>query len=365
MMIRGQITSAIGCLLLLLTLSACQQDPDVSSDSGNDSDKRASYTLQTTTVTKQSLPLIYNAPGTVTAKNHLQISSRITGYIDQINVSEGDRIQPGDLLVEIDGAQVEAAIKGAKAATRAARAELQDSTEDIKRYRALSETKVLAAERLQNAEFRQRKAEAMLAQAQAELDAREQDRRSIKLISPVEAYVRERLRDQGDLALAGEPILKLDILSEMELEIYLSAQQINAIEVGQAILISIPSEADLLIGTIKRIVRFADPITRRSKVLIKLPEGIELSPGQFARAEIPLQSQPTLVVPTAAITMRAGINGVFVLDENNAVHFESIRTGRISQPYSQVLSGVEEGWRLILNPPVQLKSGDSKNGTGD
>ena len=362
MTIQSQMASAIALLFILLPLTACQKDPDYSTRS-DEAATPSTHSLQTTTVVKQSLPLIYTAPGTVTAKNQLQISSRITGYIERINVSEGDYIQSGELLVEIDGTQVEATIKGAEAATRAAQAELEDATEDIKRYKTLSETRALAVEQLQNAAFRQRKAEAALTQAQAALEARQHDRRSIHLTSPVQAHVRERLRDQGDLALAGEPILKLDILSEMELEIYLSPQQLSAIEIGQEIAVSIPYKPEPLAGTIKRIVRFADPITRRSKVLIKLPSGIELSPGQFARADIPLKVQSTLVVPSSAITNRAGIAGVFIVDEAKVLRFRSIRVGRKWQQQQEILSGLEPGSQLILNPPPQLRDGDRNTQT--
>ncbi|MBL4585260.1 MAG: efflux RND transporter periplasmic adaptor subunit [Pseudomonadales bacterium] len=343
--------------LLAVALAACTTDPEPI-DLSNSAVTPTSYQLQTALVTQRTLPLFYAAPGTVVAKDQLQISSRITGYIDQLNVSEGDQIEPGDLLVKIDGTQVEAAIRSAKAGTQAANAELQDARADIKRYQALSKTKALSPEQLQNAEVRQRQAEASLAQAEGALISAEQDLRSILLTSPVQAQVRERLRDQGDLALAGEPILRLDILSTMELEIYLSSAQIASIRIGQQITVSAPNQTQEIVGKIKRIVQFADPVTRRSKVLIGVPNDIGLSPGQFAQANIPLEARPTLVVLASAITQRAGIAGVFLLDEQNIVRFRSVRIGRSWQQYKQILAGVEPGWRLILAPPTQLTDGD-------
>lgn len=346
-------------LVVLLFISGCGDNSSQTNDSTNIAKTPPVYRLQTATIRQRSLPTYYSAPGTVIAKDQLQISSRITGYIDRVNVSEGDYIQPGDPLVEIDGTQVEAAIKGAKAASLSARAELQDAREDIKRYLALSETKALAVEQLQNAKFRQQKAEAALAQTEAILEAREQDRRSINLNSPVQAWVRERLRDPGDLALAGEPILRLDILATMELEIFLSPAQIGSIEIGQLIQVSVPTKQTLILAEIKRIVRFADPITRRSKVLIGVPNDIGLLPGQFARAEIPLEPIVTLVVPNHAMTTRAGIPGVFTVDHKNIVRFRSIRTGRASGDVQQVLSGLKPGWTVVMHPPTQLKDGDT------
>ena len=89
-----------------------------------------------------------------------------------------------------------------------------------------------------------------------------------------------------------------------------------------------------------------------------MPNDIGLSPGQFAQANIPLEARPTLVVLASAITQRAGIAGVFLLDEQNIVRFRSVRIGRSWQQYKQILAGVEPGWRLILAPPTQLTDGD-------
>ena len=359
MELRFKCAQLLATLFVLFAIASCSDNSSQSEDATKPTENSTVYRLQSAIVAKQSLPLFYSAPGTVIAKDQLQISSRITGYINRLNVSEGDRIQPGDLLVEIDGTQVEATIKGAKAASLSARAELEDAREDIKRYVALSETKALAVEQLQNAKFRQQKAEAALAQTEAILEAREQDRRSINLTSPVQAWVRERLRDPGDLALAGEPILRLDILETMELEIFLSPAQIDSIRIGQQIQVSVPTKQASILAEIKRIVRFADPITRRSKVLIGVPNDIGLLPGQFARAEIPLEPIVTLVVPSFAITARAGIPGVFTVDHKNTVRFRSVRTGRISGDSQQILAGLEPGWKVILHPPIQLRDGDT------
>ena len=322
-------------LMLALLVTACQDDVSNPSPSSRDT---PTYNLTTAIIEKQELPLIYPVPGAIVAKNHLQVASRITAYIDHIAVNEGDQVEPGAVLVKINGTQVEAAIRGAEAAIASAQAELEDAKDDLKRYRALSKTRALAEDQLRDAVVRQTKAEAALAQAQAELEAKRQDLRHIYLTSPVRAQVRERLHDQGDLATAGEPILRLDVLSSLELEVYLPSSRIGRVTNRQKVDVFIHSDSHPVVGEVVRIVRSADSVTRRCKVRIALPDNTDLTPGQFARAHILLGREAVTAVPVSAIVERAGIEGVFVVKEDGAVRFRSIRTGKQWQDYREVLA---------------------------
>lgn len=345
----------------VLLLSACQdgQRNHHSIDRHVDT-----YSVSIDTVEERALPVIYSIPGTIVAKEHLQVASRLTGYIDRISVDEGDLVEPGVVLVEIDGAQTEASIRGLEAAIVAAQAELQDAKGDLKRYRTLSKTQALAEDQIRDARVRRTKAEAALAQAQAELEAKQQDLRHIRLTSSVRALVRERLLDRGDLATAGEPILQLDVLNAMDLEVYLSSSQIGSISKGQNVDVFIQSNSQPIKGEVTRIVRSADSATRRSKVRIALQESSRLSPGLFARAQILLGHKAALTVPNAAIVERAGIEGVFVVSEDGIARFRSIRAGKSWQEYREVLAGLDAGLSVVLTPPRQLKDGDRIKRTG-
>jgi len=145
---------------LALMLAACQESQPNRPSSNHTA---TTYNVLIEKIEERSLPVIYPVPGTIVARDHLQVASRITGYIDHIAVNEGDLVEPGVVLVRIDGTQVEAAIKGMEAAIVSARAELQDAKDDLKRYRALSKTQALPEDQIRDAVVRRTKAEAALA----------------------------------------------------------------------------------------------------------------------------------------------------------------------------------------------------------
>ena len=303
------------------------------------------------------LPVILPVPGTVVSKDRLKVASRITGFIENITVDEGDIVKPGDVLVEIDNAQVEAAIKGADATVLAAKADLLDAENDMTRLKSLVKSKTVAKDKLRNAEVRQAQAQAALAIAESEVIAKQQERRYSNITSPLHAQVRERHRDPGDLTTAGEPILQLDVLGDMELVIYLPSTSISQISVGQLVNVRVESHSELLESRITSIVRAADEVTRRYKVRILLPENEKLTPGQFGQAQIVLREESVTVVPVSAITTRAGIEGVFITDTSNILHFRSVRLGKSWNNLREVLAGLEIDTLVVTNPSVMLHDG--------
>jgi len=350
--------------LAIVVLSSCD-DRDSQVPSNN---AQSVHDVEVSKIEQQSLPVILPVPGTVVSKERLKVASRITGFIETIAVDEGDIVKPGDTLVEIDNAQVVAAIKGADAAVLAARADLLDAKDDVTRIAKLVKSKTMAEDDLRNAQVRRAQAKATLATAEAEVVAKRQDRRYSHIISPVQAQVRERLRDPGDLAAAGEPILQLDVLGDMELEVYLPSTSISSISIGQAVNVKVKSCDELLEGKVISIVRAADEVTRRYKVRLLLPPDENLTPGQFGQAQFVLGEKNVIVVPASAITERAGIEGVFVIDAKNKLRFRSVRLGKTwqkdesqpdtSQQVREVLAGLKVEMLVVTTPSVLLHDGD-------
>ncbi|MEA1890556.1 MAG: efflux RND transporter periplasmic adaptor subunit [Pseudomonadota bacterium] len=342
-------------LLLTLMLAGCgdnQPEQEVSLKPAN------FHKVEVTQVEKLYFHTVYSVPGTIVPSKRLQITSRVTGYIKEISVDEGDIVEPGVILVKIDNAQVEASIKSAEAGVASAQAELDEAHADVKRFKRLVSSKTITEDQLRKAMVRQTSAKAKLTRALAELKSNQQEQQYTHITSPVRAQVRERLQDPGDLASAASPILRLDVLGPMELEAYLPSTRIGNVAIGQNVDVYIQSEQNPLTGTVKSVVRAADKVTRSSKVRIALPEKQSLSPGQFGRADIVLGKELLTAIPLEARTERAGIEGVFIVDEDDAVHFRSVQLGREYKDYQEILAGPEAGAAVVLNPPAQLHEND-------
>lgn len=273
------MVARLGMMTLVLMLAGCQNDPSNQIPSGRVPN---THSLAIAKVERQTLPVIYPVPGTVVPKERLQVASRVIGIIDRIYVDEGDVVEVGDALIEIDDAQVTAAIKSAEAVFSASKADLDDARDDVRRSRELAKTQALAEDKLRDALVRLTQTEATVAQAQAELVAARQERRYTRITSPVRAQVRERLQNAGDLASAGTPILRLDVLGVMDLEIFVPSSRINGIDMGQDVDVYLQSNDTPLQGQVGSVVYSADSVTRNCKIKITLPNEGHLTPGNLA-----------------------------------------------------------------------------------
>ena len=344
---------ALGLALYGL-LTGCSEHPETAIQSDGPENV---HRVAVSRVEQGSLPTVYPAPGTIVPGARLQVASRISGFIERMFVDEGDRVAAGATLLEIDDSRVEADIRGAQATLASAAADLADAKADVVRYEALARTQALAEDQLAKARLRRAQADAQVAKAQADLDAGRQDRRYTRILSPTPAEVRERLRDPGDLVTPGEPILRLDVLGTLELEVYLPAARLEDVAVGQTVEVEVAPGPPRLIGRVTALVHAADPVTRRSKVRISLPEDAHVVPGQFGRAFLVLGHEPATLLPATAVTERAGVPGVFVVDETERVRFRSVRLGRAGDGIRELLAGPESGSLVVLNPPASLRDG--------
>jgi len=113
-------------------------------------------------------------------------------------------------------------------------------------------------------------------------------------------------------------------------------------------------------GEISRTAASIDATTRTMQVEITLPnkEGI-LLPGAFVQVALPLQPSGVTTIPTNALMIRPEGMRVAAVDADSKVHLRTVRVGRNYGEAIEVLDGVGNKDRLVLNPPDSLNDGDT------
>jgi len=353
---QGRPTPGARVLLCAcLVLAGCEPGP---ADSAPSEATVRLHWLAVSQVEVRTLPLIYPASGSVVARERVEVASRLTGFIQRVAVEEGETVAAGTVIVEIDDAQVEAAVRGAEAAVASAQADRLDALGDVDRFQTLARNQALAEDGLRKARVRLARAEGEATRSEAELQARRQERRYTRIVSPAPARVRERLRDPGDLVTPGEPILRLDVLGPPEVEVFLPVSRIQTVSVGQTVRVQLEPSVRERPGHVVAIVESLDPVTRRGKVRLALAEAEGLLDGQFARVYFVVGEEPVLVVPDGALAERAGVPGVLAVDAQGTARFRSLQLGRAWPGYHEVLAGVEPGTAVAIDPPASLRDGD-------
>ena len=306
---------------------------------------------QSVPVEQSRIPRRYTSPGSVVASQEFMVTSTISGFIQEIAVEEGDRIEEGTLLVRIDPSKVKRGISQAEAAVAAALAELNDANDDVRKFRTLVASGSISDERLRKGVLRQDKVRASLRKAEAELQAQRADLEYIEITSPVSGQVAKRLMSEGDLSTPGNPILHLESLQAMEFETWVPEKILVQLKAGGSVIIELDTLNQKVEGKITAIVQSTDTVTRSGKVKILLPDSITAIPGMFGRASFTTGIDTLLTIPESSIITRAGVEGVYVVTPEGNTRFVSVRTGFQWKDRRIILAGLRPDDRILAEPP--------------
>ncbi|MFO7666405.1 MAG: efflux RND transporter periplasmic adaptor subunit [Desulfobacterales bacterium] len=352
--------------------------------------KDGAAAIKTTVAEAQyiSMPLLYEAMGTVHAKTAGILSGKIMGTVKTVNVREGDFVKKGDVLILIDDSQVNAQLSQAEEAKAGAQQEYAASLSAVDSARAASKLAGATYDRYLNlireesaskqefeeVEARNRQAEAALSQAESMVQAANHrikqaeaalvSAKSFKkdsvITAPYDALVTAKMVEVGDLASPGSPLLGIEGREGYYIELVVPESYVQNAGTGKKVNIIIPAVNDLsLEGVISALVTAADSKTRSFLVKINFKAQDNIHSGMYARVQIPSEEVRMLLIPYSALVYQGQLTGIFVIDDAKKAHYRIIRTGKSFDKSVEILSGLKPGDRYLPDPPPNIADGMS------
>jgi RND family efflux transporter MFP subunit len=312
-----------------------------------------------------AVPDWLEAVGTVRAAQTTQVSSQMMGNIVEIRTHEGDRVQSGQVLAVLDDSQPRAAVERAAAAVTAAGEEVSAADSDLglagatlKRYQQLYDKKSVSPQefdeikaRYQSTEARRDMVRAGQSQANAALTQARTSLGYTHIRAPFAGVVTQKMADEGTLASPGMPIFTIEDTRSYRLEVTVDESDIRVVHAGQTAPVSIDALGNAqLIGKVVQIVPAADPSSRGFLVKIGLPADARLRSGLFGRTEFSRGQRKSLLIPRASVVERGQLQGVYVLGANQIAELRYITLGNPTGQQVEVLSGLQDGDRLVAAP---------------
>ncbi len=314
--------------------------------------------LSTTLIKVEELSVDYRTTGSVVSDHRVDVASRTTGYIREILVHEGDQVKKGQALVILDGADVEGAIRQVSASVDKAVSALKDAQTDLDSFQALFKRGSVSENKLRKIKLQRDIAQDTLRAAKATLQTTQSQRQYTQISSPVTGVVVERYKRAGDLAAPAVPLLTVESSEGLLFETYIAQGQIKNIQQGDKVNIVIDAIDQPIQGVIVRVVPSGDPVTRKSRVKVSLPAGNKLLPGMFGRTHFKIGTKLVPVVGVESVITRAGLTGVYTLDDEQRISFRWLRLGKVTDGKFEVLVGLSGGERIVLKPDERLRDGD-------
>lgn len=326
---------------MTLLLSACGDN----TSKGKKRPEAEPLRVEAATVSHQSRGQTINRTGTLRAEHEVKLITEEEGQIDALPVYEGDRMQKGDLLVQIDDTQLRAEVKKATAQRR--QAEL-----DLKRLTRLQRSKVVSEDELA-------RARTAVDVARAEEDLLRIRLGNTRITAPFAGVISQRLAEPGDAVAKFTHLLTLTATDTLLAELSISELQLPGLSIGDPVSIKLDALGDRQYkGEILRIHPTVDPLTRQGIVEVRLLDPPEQAkPGQLCRVEFKLRPQPRLTVPFSALRRDTQGEFVFRIDAQQTVHRTPVISGIHLGDTVEIIDGVAQGERVVSNGFLGLSDG--------
>ena len=281
---------------------------------------------------------VYTSTVQAYAKNN--IAPQMAGRITKINVEIGDFVKAGQVLAEIDKAQL-----------LQAQLQLQNQEVELQRLKSLYEAGGLS----------QSDYDAIQMQYNVLKTQVENLIENTTLRSPINGVVTARNYDVGDMYAMSMPIFTVEQIVPVKLLVGISESDYSKVKKGDSVSITadaIPGKT--FYGKVNRIYPTVDPATRTFTVEVKVDNNYKtLRPGMFVRATINFGVNNNVVIPDVAVVKQQGSGErfVYVLNEDNTVTYQKVVLGRRMGAEYEVLEGISNGAKVVTGGQIRLKDG--------
>jgi membrane fusion protein (multidrug efflux system) len=313
--------------------------------------------VTTAVVRAETWETTLNAIGSFAAVQGVTLSAEVAGTVSKIDFESGASVAAGAVLVELDTSVEQAQLRSAEATAELARLNLARARE-LRGQNTNSQADLDSAD-----------AQAKQAAAQAD------NLRAIlakKLISaPFAGRAGIRLVNVGQFLAVGTPIVSIQALDPIFLNLSLPQQQLGQIAEGlTARVVTDAHPGQLFAGKVTAINPDLDPTTRSVKLQVTLPNPeAQLRPGMFGTVSIVLPAtSPVIIIPATAVLYAPYGDTVFVVEEKKnettgevqqVVRQQFVRLGTARGDFVAVTSGLKAGDTVVSAGVFKLRNGSA------
>jgi multidrug efflux system membrane fusion protein len=323
--------------------------------------------VDTAPVAKSDVPIYLQGLGTVQAFYTVKVTARIDGELQKIAFTEGQTVQKGDLLAQIDPRPNQAALEEAVATKAKDTAQLANARRDLERYSALQPEDLASKQTVDTQHAMVDQLAAQLQVDQAQIDNARTQLDYTRITSPITGRTGLRGVDPGNIVHAADttgivvvtqvqPITVIFTLPEESLGTVAAALTTGPVQVT---ILSRDGGKELDVGVLSLIDNQIVQETGSAKFKAVFTNTHNtLWPGQFVNARVLVHTDKNaLTIPAAAVQL--GPNGPFtyVVKPDSTVEVRAIKIGQESDGMTIVTSGLEVNEHVVTSNQYRLQAG--------
>jgi RND family efflux transporter MFP subunit len=296
------------------------------------------------------VPLTESAVGTIRAVHETAIGSKLLARVVEVNLKAGQHVKAGDVLVQLDDADLKAKLQQAEAAAASAEAAYNQAVVDEERYASLVKTGAVSRQEYDKMATTRKSLEAELRRAKETVNEVQATLDWATIRSPIDGTVIDKKVDAGDMVGPGQLLVTLYDPKQMQLVASVRESLAQRLHVGDDLDVEFQGLQKRCSGSVSEIVPEAQAASRAFLVKVTGPCPKGVYTGMFARMFIPLDEEAVLVVPRRAVRQIGQLELVDVVDGNRTVR-RAVRCGRRFDGDLEILSGLRAGENVSVPDP--------------
>lgn len=302
--------------------------------------------------------------GTLTAQDSAIVKAKVSGELRQLTVREGDRVQAGQILGQIDTQESDTRLRQVRQQAESAKAQWRIAQQNLQNNQALVKQGFISRNALDTSESNEAATRATYEAAQAAVDLAEKAVHDARVRAPIDGLVSQRFAQVGERLNVDGRLLEIVDLRSLELQAPLSPQDVAQVRVGATAQLQVDGLPDAFPAKVARINPSASPDTRAVTVYLTLPAHPALRQGLFAQGQIELGTRQALSLPASAITRDDGQDRVLRVAGNT---IQAVRVQLDPEPYVAtdhttvwaVRAGLQPGDVVLRNASGTLQAGQA------
>lgn len=304
--------------------------------------------------------------GTVQAFNTVTVRARIEGELEALHFKDGQFVQAGDVLAQIDAGPYQAKLDQAQGQLKQTQAQLNLANSDLNRFLRLEKQNSIAKQQVDNQRALVEQLKGSLDSAKATVEDAKMQLAYTKITAPINGRLGLRNLDKGNLISAAntdglvvitqtQPIAVSFSLPENDLQRLLERLQLE-----QALSVQVSDRQNKFIstGSLLAVDNQINMDTGTVRVKAAIPNlDNRLFPNQFVSVNVLLAQHQGLVIPSVAVQTGSIGDFVYLMAKDQTVRIQKITVGLTTDNQSLILDGLEAGDKVVTEGTDRLREG--------
>lgn len=365
---RGLLGLAAACLLAVAGYALLAKSGEEPSRAGQTPPAARSMPVLAAAAHIGDIGLYLNGLGSVVPLNTVNVKSRVDGQLMKVLFQEGQIVQSGELLAQIDPRPFEVQLVQAEGQMARDEAQLKNARLDLTRYKDLYQQGYVPKQQVDTQEAMVRQSEGIVKSDQGQIDNVKLQLVYSRITAPISGRVGLRLVDPGNMVRANDsngllvitqltPITVVFTIPEDNLPVVL-----ERLKAGQKLTVDAfdrEQKHKLATGTLLTVDNQIDPNTGTVRLKAVFPnEDGALFPNQFVNARLLLEvKQGVTLVPSAAVQRGAKGTFVYVVNEDKTVAVRPVTVGVSHGDDASINSGLAPNELVVVDGTEKLREG--------